>query len=328
MQKQGFKKVSAKVFGEEFNDVEIAARDVSGDGEAQEWIPDIDPNYHFRRDHLSVITHFLTRAWESGPKEGLHIIGPTGSGKTSLIEQVCARLDTPLVSITCHDRLEVPDLICTIEALNGSTIPVDGPLVKAMRHGMVFVLHEIDTVESGTLTGLNDILERGKVVIPSTGELVRAAPGFAFVVTSNTGGAGDEVGLYVGTKVQNLAFRDRFTSIKVGYMTKDEETAALMKSGNYDVDQLRPFLEVANMVREAFMKGTGMSVTMSTRTLQRWVRLAGEFQGLAARGIAPIHFAMDLALANNVSEAESISLHQMVEQVSGVPAVLPKGNQP
>ena len=316
---------SAQIFGADKPDVQIPAMAHEADSEAISFIPKLDPNYTFERDRLTVVNSFLQTAWSEGAREGLQLIGPTGSGKTSLIEQVCARLDVPCMSITAHERMEVPELISTVVAVNGSTLTVDGPLTQAMREGYVFVLNEIDLVESGTLTGLNDILERGFVVVPGTGELVRAVPGFAFVATSNTGGGGDETGLYAGTKVLNLAFRDRFIKLNVGYPEKDVEVGLLGRIfADMDARVLEGFVDVARMVRDAFMAGTGMDVTFSTRTLIRWVRLSAQFAGMQARGVSPVHYALDLALANGTSEAISESLHAIVQQVIGVERIVPQ----
>lgn len=318
-----FTTVSAKVFNPFGPDVALPAMVREEGSESEAFIPRIDADYEFPRDNLGVALTFLAGAWQDGPTEGLKLIGPTGSGKTSLIEQVCARLNVPLVSVTAHERMEVTELVSNIIAVEGSTLTVDGPLTQAMRNGWVFVLNEDDLLEPGTATGLNDIIERGFVTIPSTNEVVRAAPGFAFVTTSNTGGAGDEAAAYLGTKVQNLAFRDRFIKLIVGYMPEDKEIALLAKKvPNVPAASLKAFVDVANKIRGAFQDGTGMDVTMSTRSLVRWVRLTGQFSGMAARGVAPVHYAMDLALANGTSAAVSTSIHQIVTQVIGTPESL------
>ncbi|EQD26251.1 ATPase, partial [mine drainage metagenome] len=77
------------------------------------------------------------------------------------------------------------------------------------------------------------------------------------------------------------------------------------------------FVKVANMIRDAFKAGTGMDVTMSTRTLIRWVRLSVLYKNVAERGFSPVHYAMDLALANGTSAPVSESIHQLIVQVMG-----------
>lgn len=315
---------SAKVFGSDRPDVPLMAGLVVPGSEDAEWVPKIDPDYHFAGDNLSVVLTFLKDAWTNGPTEGIQFIGPTGSGKSSLIEQICARLDVPLISLTAHGRMEVPDLISTMVAANGTTLTVDGPLTMAMRNGYVFVLNEVDLLDPSTTTGLNDILERGFLVVPNTNELVRAAPGFAFVVTSNTAGGGDEMGVHVGTQVQNLAFRDRFLKVYVDYMDAAAEEAMLLRAfPSLDHQAAETFVKTANLIRDAFKAGTGMDVTMSTRVLKRWIRLTTAYASMTARGKTPVHFAVDIALANGTSQEVSQSIHTMVEQTFGVGATMP-----
>jgi cobaltochelatase CobS len=78
------------------------------------------------------------------------------------------------------------------------------------------------------------------------------------------------------------------------------------------------FRKVAAAVRDAFVAGSGMDVTMSIRTLKRWIRDSERFAGMAQRGLNPVHFAMDLALGNGTSPAVQTTLHQLVTQIIGV----------
>ncbi len=287
-------------------------------GDLADFVPGMKNDYVFSRDNLLVMINFLRSVWKEGAAEGLQLIGPTGSGKTSLPEQVCARLGVPLISVTGHDRLEVDDLIYQTVATGGSTITLDGPLTVAMRAGVPFLLNEIDLLDPGTLTGLNDIIERGFVLIKQTNELVKARKGFCFIVTSNTAGGGDETGLYVGTRVQNLAFRDRFQKLVVGYPEPEVERRILVGAFKIQDQVADSFVKVANMIRSAFEAGRGMDVTMSTRTLTRWVNLAVMYQEISKRGKAPVLYAVDLALANGTSPAVMTSIHEMITQVFGV----------
>lgn len=286
--------------------------------ELADFIPEPKTHYVFSRDNLMVMLNFLRSVWTEGATEGLQLIGPTGSGKTSLPEQVLARLRVPLISVTGHDRLEVDDLIYQTVATGGSTITLDGPLTVAMRSGVPFLLNEIDLLDPGTLTGLNDILERGFVLIKQTNELVKARKGFCFIVTSNTAGGGDETGLYVGTRVQNLAFRDRFQKVVIGYPDPEVEKNILVGAFKIPDQVAESFVKVATMIRSAFEAGKGMDVTMSTRTLTRWVNLAVMYQEISKRGKTPVLYAVDLALANGTSPAVMTSIHEMITQVFGV----------
>lgn len=312
-----FTNVSASVFGSSANRTVMAMVREPG-SVSESWIPKIKPNYRFRREHLTVVASFLEDAWTNGPTEGLALMGPTSSGKTSLIEQVCARLNVPVVSVTAHGAMQVPELISSISAVNGTTITVDGVLTMAMREGWVFVLNEDNLLSPDTSTGLNDILERGFVIIESTGEKVVAEKGFAFVVTNNSGGKSGHQAFYGGTNVQNMAYTDRLVKLYVDYMPKEDELPALeAEFPTQPRALLEGFVDVANMIRDAFKNDTGLDCTMSWRTLVRWVRFTQRYQDMEQLGHVPIHYALDLALAGDKSPEVKHSLHDMVKTVTG-----------
>lgn len=319
---QGVKVVAmpATIFGDEMPEgVLVTGMDIQPGDERETFIPKVNPEYKFRRDKLREVLNFFLLAWQEGPSVGLHLKGPTGSGKTSLIEQVCARLRVPLVSYTCHERTEVQDLVSSVVVANGSTLTVDGPLTMAMRNGMPFLANELDAPAPGTLIGLNDIIERGMVVIPESGEVVKAAPGFVFIGTSNTGGQGDDMGVHAGTQIGNVAFWDRFVTTQVGYMDAKDEIELIQRAQpTIDKTAAKVFVDTANMIREAFVKGSGMSCPFSTRKVIQWLKLTAVYRGVSKEGISPPHMALDLVLGNNLSEGERVMLHQVFEQVSGI----------
>jgi cobaltochelatase CobS len=145
------------------------------------------------------------------------LTGPTGSGKTSLVCQIAARLNWPVQSVTCHGRMELSDLIGQFILRDGNTAWVDGPLAVAMKEGQILILNEIDLMDPSELAGLNDVIEGQPLVIAQNGgDVVRPHPKFRVFATGNSAGAGDATGLYQGILRQNLAFLDRFQVIQVG----------------------------------------------------------------------------------------------------------------
>ena len=129
----------------------------------------IQKPYVFRKDHLRDVLAFLGAA--NG--DGLYLTGPTGSGKTSLLEQVAARLHWGVHAVTGHGRLELNDLLGQFMLVEGGTMQwIDGPLTLAVRLGHVLLINEIDAVDPAELIGLNEIVEGKPLTIPQTGAVI------------------------------------------------------------------------------------------------------------------------------------------------------------
>lgn len=291
---------------------------IQGRADNSVFVPAVE-EYAFRKEDISLIGAWM----RMGGHDGLYLTGPTGSGKTSLIKQFCARLNIPLQQVTAYDRLETPELIGHQTVINGDLMFQDGPLTTAMRHGHWFLLNEADLLDPGTAAGLNDILEGQPLTIPENGgEVVHPAEGFAFIATGNTNGGGDADGLYVGTTQQNLAFMDRFMLMQVDYMDETTERDILAKKVPEIPEDIRnTMVETANQIRKLFMgesnEQNAIEVTMSTRTLIRWAKLAYLSAPKANDGIDPIRYSLGPALGLRASETTREALEQMVQRMFG-----------
>lgn len=278
-----------------------------------------EASYRFRKDDLSMLG-----AWvKINNGDGLFITGPTGSGKTSLVQQFCARLNIPLQQVTAHDRLETPELIGHQTIIDGDMVFQDGPLTTAMRHGHWFLLNEADLLDPGTAAGLNDILEGQPLTIAENGgEVIRPHEAFRFIATGNTNGAGDQSGLYSGTTQQNLAFMDRFLVMEVGYMDAETEAEVLGdKVPQLPEDIRKAMVQTANAVRTQFMGESGsdgaLEVTMSTRTLVRWAQHAYLATPKAKQGINPVMYALDPALCLRASPETREGIKGIAQRIFG-----------
>lgn len=290
---------------------------VKGYQSANSFTPEIDLNYVFHESSRDVIVWFM------GSNEPFYLFGPTGSGKSSLIKQLAAKLHYPVFAITGHSRLDFPDMIGHLAVEEGNMTFQYGPLALAMKYGGLFLLDEIDLLDPATAAGLNNILDGAPLCIPENeGEIISPHPLFRFVATANTNGGQDETGLYHGTLNQNLAFMDRFWVSEIDYPSIDAETQLLaMKAPNLPEDLRVKMVEYAGEVRRFFMGDLqvdfshSIEVTFSTRTLIRWADLVTRFQPLAQQGIQPVIYALDRALGFRATRTTRSFLHELAQRI-------------
>ena len=228
-----------------------------------EYIPALIGAYVFVKDHVKILQFFF----DGGMNRCLAITGETGTGKTSLIEQACARLNWPLRIVSCHDRLTMFELVGGFRLAEGNTVWEDGPLIWAMRNGSVLLLDEINTMPPAVLTALNLVLERWFYLIPETGEVVTAHPDFRVVITGNALN-GDNKGAYKGVAKMNIAFMNRFIlGLNMDYLSKDQESQMLCARYPELFENVANFIvEIAGMSRLSCIGGQISAHPMSPRT--------------------------------------------------------------
>lgn len=293
-----------------------SGRTICGYSEPCSYTPAPDPDYIFHETSRDVIV------WLMNASDPLYVFGPTGSGKTSLIKQLAARLNYPVFEVTGHSRLEFPDLVGHLSVRDGNMEFQHGPLALAMRFGGLFLLNEIDLLEPATATGLNGILDGETLCVSENGgELIKPHPMFRFAATANTNGGSDDTGLYQGTLRQNLAFLDRFWLCEVGYPDSSAEETLLARHAPKLPDTIRrKMIEYAGEIRKLFMGETGatgssIEVTFSTRTLLRWADLTVRFQPLSRQGVKPITYALDRALGFRATRETRAILHELAQRM-------------
>lgn len=194
-----------------------------------EYIPTLNPDYVIKRNKtfLKIINYI------SGlKKRGIWMSGPTGSGKTSLIEQMYARLEMPLIVVSCGPSTTYEDLFGYRDLENGSTKFVEGPVVFAMTHGYGLVLDEIDRLDDELMVKMNGFLQAGpdgthNILLENDNmRIVKSSPGFRLFSTANTNGSGDFSGNY-NSRTQDLASRSRFDFIEALYPSPEVEEEIL-----------------------------------------------------------------------------------------------------
>jgi hypothetical protein len=168
-------------------------------------VPCVDPNYvpfgNYR--DLQIIV-------KSGMFYPSYIAGPTGNGKSTSIEQICAKQKKPLIRVNLNTMTDEDQLIGSKTLVDGNVEIVEGPIVIAMRFGIPLLLDEIDAGGANTLLCLQPILEGKPFYFKLKNEMITPAPGFNIFATANTKGKGSDDGRYIGTNVLNEAFLERF----------------------------------------------------------------------------------------------------------------------
>lgn len=290
---------------------------VKGYAKSTAYTPKMNPEYVFH-DHIRDLV-----VWFIAPPSPMYVCGPCGSGKTSSICQLAARLNYPVFEVTGHNRLEFQDLVGHHSVQNGTMTFEYGPLALAMRYGGILLINELDLLEPSTATGFNSILDGQPLCIPENGgEIIVPHPMFRFIATANTNGGSDTTGLYQGTLRMNMALMDRFTVCEVGYPKPETEKELLEKTAPSLPEMIRAkMVEYANEVRRLFMEGTehgyganAIEVTFSTRTLIRWADLTLRYYPLTKQGIQPISYALDRSLGFRASRETRAMLHELVQR--------------
>ena len=220
------------------------------------------------------------------------VTGLSGNGKTTMIEQACAKSKRDCYRINITQETDEDDLIGGFRLLNGETAFVYGPVVEAMKNGGVLLLDEID-LGSSKIMCLQPVLEGKGVFIKKTGEWITPAKGFTIVATANTKGKGDTDGRFVGTNVMNEAFLDRFDwTMEQDYATRKTETKILIKKmekfGRVDQDFADYLTRWAEITRKAYVEGA-IDEIITTRRLENICKAFSIFNDRAT--------AVDLALA-------------------------------
>jgi len=244
---------------------------VQGFAEPTEFTPTIKPEYVFPVEETTVILMGFAC------KDRILMWGDTGTGKTSLIEQIAARLNYSCVKINFDGSITRNDLIGEWVVKGREMQFQYGILPLAFRMpGCVILLDEWDTIGEETSFVIQRPLQKddGKLLIMETGgELVPLHDDNLIVATANTFGQGDESGLYSqGTRIQNYSQINRFgLTIKLKYMDADKEKQMISNLfPDLEKTEADAFVVAINKVRDGHSNGQ-ISVPLSPRDLINWV---------------------------------------------------------
>ncbi|BBU31390.1 hypothetical protein BTHE68_51240 [Burkholderia sp. THE68] len=263
-------------------------------------VPPLNPAYLFSARSENVLHDIVEN-------RRILLIGHTGTGKTSLIEQIAACTKQGVLRSNMNGQTTIGDFVGFWTVKGGETIWVDGVLPTAMRDGLWLIVDEVDFAEPAILAVLTSVLESaGHLLLKEKGnEIVTPHPSFRLFATANAVGAMSAFRhLYQGANVMNEAFLDRWRVHQIDYLTPDDEALVLTRLFEYRVTagMARTLAAVAADCRDAFAR-EDLSSAFSTRRLIDWTELmlrTGDPEAAAGPTIYAKVTAEDAALIRNI----------------------------
>ncbi|MEQ9477213.1 cobaltochelatase subunit CobS [Marinovum algicola] len=288
---------------------EISVRDVfgidtdmvvKGFADRSERVPDVDSTYKFDPDTtLAILAGF-------SHNRRVMIQGYHGTGKSTHIEQVAARLNWPAVRVNLDSHISRIDLIGkdAIKLKDGKQVTEfqEGILPWALRNPTAIVFDEYDAGRADVMFVIQRVLEvDGKLTLLDQNQVIHPHPYFRIFATANTVGLGDTTGLYHGTQQNNQGQMDRWSLVAtLNYLSIDAECAiVLAKCPHYNTEKgrkkVKQMVTVADLTRTAFMNGD-LSTVMSPRTVIAWAQNAEIFRNVG--------YAFRVSFLNKCDELE------------------------
>ncbi|GAA0393616.1 cobaltochelatase subunit CobS [Brevundimonas terrae] len=296
-----------EVFGID-SDMEVPMFD-----ERDSHVPEIDPTYQF--DPQTTIAICAGFAFD----RRVMVQGYHGTGKSTHIEQVAARLNWPLVRINLDSHVSRIDLIGkdAIVLKDGKQITEfrEGILPWALQRPVALVFDEYDAGRPDVMFVIQRVLEaQGALTLLDQNRVIRPHPYFRLFATANTVGLGDTTGLYHGAQQINQAQLDRWNIVTtLNYLDHDVETEIVAAKVPQYADEegrrkIAAMVRVADMTRNAFMNGD-ISTVMSPRTVITWAQNVEIF--------GDIGLAFRLTFLNKCDELERPTIAEFYQRAFG-----------
>ncbi len=299
-------------------DTEISVRELFGIdidmkcpafSQADERVPDLDESYVFDPDTtLAILAGFAYN-------RRVMVQGYHGTGKSTHIEQVAARLKWPCVRINLDAHISRIDLIGRDAIVLRDGLQVtefrEGLLPWALQHPVALVFDEYDAGRPDVMFVIQRVLEtEGKLTLLDQNRVIRPDANFRLFATANTVGLGDTSGLYHGTQQINQGQMDRWNIVvALNYLPHETECAIVgAKAPGTGEATIASMVRVADLTRQGFMNGD-ISTVMSPRTVITWAQNAAIFKNVG--------FAFRLSFLNKCDETERMLVAEYYQRVFG-----------
>jgi cobaltochelatase CobS len=276
-------------------------------------VPELDPSYRF--DPQTTIAICAGFAHD----RRVMVQGYHGTGKSTHIEQIAARLNWPLVRVNLDAHVSRIDLVG-----KDAIVLKDGQQVTEFREGILpwsiqrpiaLVFDEYDAGRPDVMFVIQRVLEaQGRLTLLDQNRVIRPHRYFRLFATTNTIGLGDTTGLYHGTQQINQGQMDRWSVVTtLNYLAQDVEVGiVLSKAAGYDTAEgkrtINAMVRVADMTRNAFMNGD-ISTVMSPRTVITWAQNAQIF--------GDVGLAFRLTFLNKCDELERPTVAEFYQRAFG-----------
>ena len=304
-------------------DTAVSARDVFGIDvdmiipaftEASDYAPTPDPNYQFDYDTtIAILAGFAHN-------RRVMVQGYHGTGKSTHIEQVAARLNWPCIRVNLDSHISRIDLIGkdAIVLRDGKQVTEfrEGILPWALQNPVALVFDEYDAGRADVMFVIQRVLEvDGKLTLLDSNKVIHPNPHFRLFATANTVGLGDTTGLYHGTQQINQGQMDRWSIVStLNYLPHEDEVGIVTAkvpqyASKNGTEQVAAMVRMADLTRKGFMAGD-LSTVMSPRTVITWAENAAIFGDMT--------LAFRLTFLNKCDEVERPTVAEYYQRCFGI----------
>ena len=287
--------------------------EVNAFSKKSEYVPEIDKNYKFDRDTtLAIVSGFAYN-------KRVLVQGYHGTGKSTHIEQVAARLNWPCIRVNLDSHVSRIDLIGkdAIVLKDGKQVTQfnEGILPWSLQNPVALTFDELDAGRQDVMFVIQKVLEsEGSLTLLDKNKVIKPHKFFRLFATSNTVGLGDTTGLYHGTQQINQAQMDRWSIVAtLNYLSLDKEMDIILaknKSLNNPKgkEKASNMIKVASLTRKGFIAGD-ISTVMSPRTVLHWAENAEIFKDIG--------YAFRVTFLNKCDEIEKNTIAEYYQRCFG-----------